>query len=115
MTLIFVYNANSGIFNIFKDVTHKLVNRTTYPCSLCAITYDTFKENSTWKAYRKKSKHKFIFLHKDEFEIEFPEIKVSYPIILKTVNHEVTELLTTIELDEIESVEDLISKIEARV
>ena len=37
-TLIFIYNANGGIFSAMADAAHKLVSPETYPCSLCAIT-----------------------------------------------------------------------------
>lgn len=36
--LVFVYAADSGVLNIAKDVIHKLVSSSTYPCHLCAIT-----------------------------------------------------------------------------
>ncbi|WP_232221892.1 hypothetical protein [Methanococcoides burtonii] len=38
-TLIFVYNADSGLINEMKDYVHKIVSPSTYECNLCAITY----------------------------------------------------------------------------
>jgi len=38
--LIFVYNADSGLLNAMKDWAHKIVSPETYPCSLCALTYN---------------------------------------------------------------------------
>lgn len=38
-TLIFVYNAKSGLISAFGDMVHKIVSPATYPCSLCALTY----------------------------------------------------------------------------
>jgi len=40
--LIFVYNADSGLLKGIKDLIHKNVSPDTYPCSLCAVTYDNF-------------------------------------------------------------------------
>jgi hypothetical protein len=47
--LIFVYNADSGILNAIKDLIHKNVSPETYPCSLCAVTYDNLGMKREWK------------------------------------------------------------------
>ena len=39
MKLIFIYNAKRGIIHEIADTFHKLFNPTTYPCSLCGLTY----------------------------------------------------------------------------
>ena len=51
-SLLFVYNAKSGIANILIDISYKLLSPETYSCNLCAITHNTFTENKTWKKYR---------------------------------------------------------------
>lgn len=111
MTFIFVYNANSGKLNAILDAGHKLLNPSTYPCSLCALTYDTFTENSLWKAFRIESKAEMIFYHKDEFEAEFPEVDISYPSVLKLEEQNLTILLDNDVLNEIPSVGLLIEKL----
>lgn len=111
MKLIFIYNAKSGKRNALLDAGHKLFSPSTYPCSLCALTYDTFTENSIWKTFRENSNLDMDFLHKDEFESKFPSVKVLYPTVLKLEDHQLTTILTPEILDDIESVEDLIKRL----
>lgn len=111
MKLIFIYNAKSGKRNALLDAGHKLFSPSTYPCSLCALTYDTFRENSIWKTFRENSNLEMDFLHKDEFESKFPSVKVLYPTVLKLEDHQLTTALTSEILDDIKSVEDLIKRL----
>lgn len=111
MKLIFIYNAKSGKRNALLDAGHKLFSPSTYPCSLCALTYDTFTENSIWKTFRENSNLDMEFLHKDEFESKFPNVKVLYPTVLKLEDHQLTTVITSEILDDIESVEDLIKRL----
>ncbi|NRB83048.1 MAG: GTPase [Winogradskyella sp.] len=111
MTLIFVYNARSGKRNALIDAGHKLFSPSTYPCSLCALTYDTFTENTVWKMFRKQSNHEMQFFHKDEFESQFPSVRLIYPTVLKLEGQQLTTVLTPEILNEIKSVEDLIQSL----
>ncbi|MBK6264102.1 hypothetical protein JKA74_03555 [Marivirga sp. S37H4] len=69
--LIFVYNANSGKWNGYMDIMHKILSPQTYACNLCAITYDTFSINKDWAAFKEKTPVKMSFLHKDEWEEQY--------------------------------------------
>ncbi len=111
MTLLFVYNANSGNLNALFDAGHKLFSPSTHPCSLCALTYDTFTENTVWKTFRKESHLTMEFYHKDEFEVTFPNVKMIYPTVLKLEGHQLTTVLTDEVLNEISDVETLIEKL----
>ena len=82
MKLIFVYNADSGMLNTVKDISHKLFSPETYDCFLCSLTHDTFKENSAWKTFRNSSATEMVFLHRDEFEQKYKR-KLEYPVVLK--------------------------------
>jgi hypothetical protein len=111
MTLIFIYNANSGKLNALFDAGHKLFSPSTYPCSLCDLTYDTFSENATWKTFRKESNIKMEFYHKDEFEKKFPSVNLIYPTVLKLEESQLTTVLTYEALNEIEDVDQLIKRL----
>ncbi|WP_439151893.1 GTPase [Winogradskyella sp.] len=108
MKLIFVYNANSGKINALFDAGYKLFNASTYPCSLCALTYDTFTENTTWKAFRKSIDTDMEFLHKDEFEAKNPNVKVDYPTVLKQKDKIISIVLNNEKLNTIKTVNELI-------
>lgn len=111
MKLLFIYNSNSGIINALFDTGHKLFSPTTYQCSLCALTYDVFKENAVWKTFRTESNITMEFYHKDEFKMKFPNIKMIYPVILKLEGHQLTTVINNEVLNDILNVENLIERL----
>ncbi|WP_179319047.1 GTPase [Winogradskyella helgolandensis] len=111
MKLLFVYNANSGKMNALFDAGHKFMSPSTYKCSLCALTFDTFSENRIWKDFRAKSNIDMEFYHKDEFETKFPNINMVFPAILKHEAHQMSTVLNADILNEISNVDDLIARL----
>ena len=69
--LIFVYNADSGLLNAMKDWAHKIVSPETYPCSLCALTYDNLGMRRPWREFIKELGYEVEFLHRDELEEKY--------------------------------------------
>ena len=65
--LIFVYNADSGLFNTVTDIAHKILSPSTYNCNLCAITHSYFSVRENWANFVKELPLKCEFLHRDEF------------------------------------------------
>lgn len=114
MELLFVYNATSGLKQSLFDIGHKLLSPKTYPCSLCALTHDTFKENHVWKSFRENTTAAMVFFHKDEFEKYHPHSKFDYPVILKKDKNELKVILSTKELNTLQTIEDLITALEKR-
>ena len=49
--LIFIYNAESGLFNAVSDYLHKVISPDTYACSLCQITYGNLGMKKKWKDF----------------------------------------------------------------
>lgn len=82
MKLIFVYNADSGMLNTVKDISHKLFSPATYDCFLCSLTHGAFRENPEWKNFRNTADCEMVFLHRDEFEEKYNRT-MEYPVILK--------------------------------
>ncbi len=111
--MIFVYNANSGRVNALLDAGHKLLSPSTYPCSLCALTHNTFTENKIWNTFRNESDIDMMFYHKDEFESHFPNANIVYPIVLKLENKLLSTVLNNEALDKISNIEHLISRLKA--
>ena len=50
-TLLFVYNADSGLLNSAKDYVHKIISPKTYECNLCAVTFGNFGIKNEWKRF----------------------------------------------------------------
>lgn len=113
MKLTFIYNANSGKVNTWMDIGHKLISPETYSCNLCSMTHGIFTEKEEWKQYRTNSETEMEFLHKDEFEKQYPNKEsFTYPIILKSEQEGAFEVfMTTEEVNKIANLEELIEKL----
>ena len=69
--IIFVYNADSGLFNGIKDLIHKNISPATYPCSLCAVTYNNLGMRLEWKQFVQTLNRGVEFLHRDELADQY--------------------------------------------
>ena len=116
--LIFVYNAKSGLGNAILDSAHKVISPKTYDCRLCQLTYGVISENKKWKAFREQSDVEMIFLHKDEYRRKFKskfQALSELPVVLYQDNYDLNVLISKEELNQIEEVDTLISKIQSRI
>ncbi len=115
-TLIFIYNANGGLFSAMVDAAHKLVSPATYPCSLCAITYGAVSMRGEWKAYLKRLGHETRFYHRDDFARDWPGEAVTLPAILEqTSAGTLSTVMSKEDLDTVQSVAQLVSMLEDRL
>ena len=80
--LLLVYNADSGVFNALADAVHKIWSPETYNCQLCALTYGAVTMRDEWAKFLNELKIPVRFLHRDEFERDFPDLKTELPAIL---------------------------------
>ena len=69
--LVFVYNADSGLFNGLSDYLHKIFSPQTYACSLCAVTYDNLGMRREWRAFIQSLPFASRFIHRDELDTEY--------------------------------------------
>ncbi|MDH5784859.1 MAG: hypothetical protein OEZ16_04525 [Chromatiales bacterium] len=113
MTILFVYNANSGKLNTWLDIGHKLISPDTYSCNLCALTHGLLSEREEWKEFRQSSSNDLVFLHRDEFEKQYSNRgDFIYPIILNVDdNGNLHPLISSDELNKLNELEELISKV----
>jgi hypothetical protein len=79
--LVFVYNADSGLFNLVTDIAHKIFSPQTYACQLCNITHGTLQIHEEWKAFIEELPLTCEFLHRDEFLRMYTEIEHEFPAI----------------------------------
>lgn len=82
-SLVFVYNADSGLFNTVTDIAHKFLSPKTYVCNLCALTHDTFKVREDWVNFLKTLNADCEFLHRDEFHARYSQADVDLPAVFK--------------------------------
>ena len=107
--LIFVYNADSGQWNAYLDMAHKIFSPKTYPCSLCDITYGIFKIRPEWDDFIKNTNTPLDFLHKDEFLSAYPNSEFQdFPFVLsEDENGKQAMFLDAKKLNECSSVSEL--------
>lgn len=117
MRLIFVYNADSGYFNVAADIAHKIFSPSTYPCSLCDLTYGIFKIRPEWDEFVQQSPVPFEFLHKDEFHATYPDWRhLPLPTVLRADDSgALTEVVTATQLNDLQSISQLKSLVLAAV
>lgn len=111
--LLFVYNADSGRWNAYLDMAHKIFSPSTYPCSLCDLTYGIFKIRPEWDDFVKNAPVPMAFLHRDEFWEQYPAWREwPLPTVLKVGSDgHILPLLGAAELDGLETIEALKTKI----
>jgi len=105
--LIFVYNADSGLFNTVTDIAHKILSPKTYDCQLCAITHGIFSVRENWVGFLEELDASCEFLHKDEFTKKYPRITATYPAIFKLENNQPVLWIDHHVINELSSVDDL--------
>ena len=109
--LIFIYNADGGIMQGIMDSVHKTVSPSTYPCSLCAITYGAFTMDRHWRAWLKALPVPSLFYHKDDS----PYRDVALPVVLVERGGQVEPLVPADRLKALDSVDALIAAIEVQL
>jgi hypothetical protein len=79
--LVFVYNADSGLFNALSDMAHKLLSPQTYACNLCALTHGHFGPRREWTEFLKSLDMETGFLHHDEFVQQYGIDDIALPAV----------------------------------
>ncbi len=116
MKLLFVYNADTGLFNAVADATHKLLFPNTYSCNLCKITYGVVSMKKDWKIFLQSLPYELEFLHKDEFYIKYPDQRnLILPAILRKENDRIDAFLSAQEINTCKTLEDLKSLITKKI
>jgi hypothetical protein len=105
--IIFVYNADSGVFNLLSDIAHKMFSPQTYACNLCAITHSNFGMKKEWKDYLDSLPNPLEFLHADEFKNKYQSEKVSLPAIFIEENGSLKKIADAGRINESKSIADL--------
>ena len=79
--LVFVYNADSGVFNTLADAAHKLFSPRTYACNLCALTHTAVRMRGEWKRFLEGLGRPLEFLHADELASRYGLKDVPLPAV----------------------------------
>ena len=106
MQLVFVYNADSGVFNTMADIGHKLFSPDTYECHLCELTHGYFTMRQEWSEFIEQMGSDLTFLHRDQF-IQQSGLKGSFPAIYEQQGESFKEWMSSAEINQIESTQAL--------
>lgn len=80
-TLVFVYKADSGLFNTVADIAHKIFSPDTYACSLCALTHGTFTMRAQCKRFIESLDVPCHMLHEDQFRDAYGTVDAALPAV----------------------------------
>jgi len=115
MKLVFVYNADSGLFNTLTDIAHKLLSPDTYECNLCNLTHGYFAAREEWTTFLDDLDADIEFLHRDEYMERYPDSKVEFPAIFVNAYDELTLWIDKHVINEMSSTDALMEMIRAAV
>lgn len=105
--LIFVYNADSGLFNTLTDMAHKIFAPQTYQCSLCAITYGNFAIRKEWQEFLQTLDAELEFLHRDELQEKYGIADIALPVIFSKSADGLHVWLSAYEINHCRDLEEL--------
>lgn len=106
-TLIFVYNAESGLFNTLNDMAHKVLSPRTYQCNLCALTHSTTGMHKSWKRFLKTLDRPLEFLHADELKTLYRISDLPLPAIFKKEDERLELLIDADSINTCLTIDDL--------
>lgn len=105
--LIFVYNADSGLFNLLADAAHRVVRPSTYPCKLCAVTYTFTGMRSEWRDFIQLLGFPVEFLHRDELAEIYGIVDVPLPAVFVNGEDRTRLWISAADINGCRSLEDL--------
>jgi hypothetical protein len=105
--LIFVYNADSSLFNSLTDFAHKIFSPQTYQCNLCAITYSASGMKKEWREFLDHFDMPMEFLHRDELKERYDTEGVPLPAIFKKNGNELETWIDAEAINACRSIDDL--------
>jgi hypothetical protein len=114
-TLIFVYNADSGMLSTIKDYFHKMVKPSTYQCNLCALTYNNMGMVKDWKTFTEELDVPTEFLHKDEFVEKYGHDKDPLPACYITKGDGIELFISQKDMNAFGSLEELKEGVQKRL
>jgi hypothetical protein len=113
--LVFVYNADSGLFNTLTDIAHKIFSPSTYSCNLCALTHTAFGMKSQWKAFLATLPMPLEFLHANELRRRHGNTDTQLPAIFQREGDRLALWLPGEAINRCRTLEELQSLITAKV
>ena len=103
--LVFVYNADSGLFNTVTDIAHKIISPKTYSCNLCALTHGYFSIRDSWVKFLQQLDVECEFLHRDELFNKYAIENSELPVIYENTDGELKVWITKEKIEQFNSID----------
>ena len=114
-SLLFVYNADTGLFSVVTDYAHKILSPKTYPCNLCAITYGSMGMNKKWKEFIENLSSPVEFIHRDEFVAQYDLKDTQLPAAFLKKGDNITLFITNDEINKCTTIEELMNLVTGKL
>ncbi|ESQ13650.1 MAG TPA: hypothetical protein DDY14_16210 [Chromatiaceae bacterium] len=115
LQLLFVYNADSGLFNSMADAAHKIFSPSTYQCTLCQVTYGWFTQRTKWRSFIESLDAECQFLHRDELHRLHPELQTTaLPAVFQMVDDQPRPCLDAETLNSCDDLDSLMRLVRQR-
>ncbi len=115
VTLIFVYNADSGVMASLKDYVHKTVSPATYQCNLCALTFGSLGMKGPWAKFIDGLGVPVEVLHRDELRQRHDIKDIYLPAVLTVEGSHVEMLIPADEINALWTLDELKGLVSVRV
>lgn len=110
-SLLFVYNAESGLANALVDTGRRIFRPKEYACALCQITYGPFGMKNDWKKFISELPYEVSFLHKDELAEKFKKMDLDYPCLVLEDSDDIKIIINGTEFRKIKDLDTLQKKV----
>jgi hypothetical protein len=114
-TLLFVYNADSGLFNTLTDIAHQIFSPQTYACNLCALTHTPLGMKKEWRAFLTEIPLPLQFLHADELRLRHGDQGVTLPAVFHAEGDRLTVWLAADAINRCKTLAELQLLIKSRL
>ena len=112
--LIFVYNADSTVAALVKDILVKIFTPQKYACNLCMITYGLVRMKRAWKVFIEGLPNDVRFLHRDEFRDRYGD-GPRFPAAFAVEKGKPELFLSAGEIDAVDSLDELIGLVKGKL
>ncbi len=113
--LVFVYNADTGFFNLLSDMAHKAFSPDTYNCQLCMLTHGHFGMREQWKNYLETLDMELVFLHRDEFYKTYGQHDAALPALFLDSDGRAELFMSEEAINSCETLDSLISTLDRKI
>jgi len=114
-TIVFVYNATSGVFHSIGDYVHKAVSPRSYGCNLCAVTYGNLGMKNEWKTYIDQLDFPVEFLHRDEFKKQYPTMNFELPAAFVKRDGSLSLFIPNTDINKVHTLEELMILVKNKI